>query len=97
MRELGRLDILVSNAAWQNRKESLDELDEEEWRRTFRTNIDAYFHLAKAAIPHMAPGSAIIATSSETGLMGERAAARLLRDQGGDQRLHQVARAAADR
>jgi NAD(P)-dependent dehydrogenase (short-subunit alcohol dehydrogenase family) len=72
VRELGRLDILVSNAAWQNRKKSLDEVDEEEWNRTFRTNIDAYFHLSKAAIPHMKPGSAIIATSSETGLMGQK-------------------------
>jgi NAD(P)-dependent dehydrogenase (short-subunit alcohol dehydrogenase family) len=73
VRELGRLDILVSNAAWQNRKESLDQISEEEWDRTFRTNIYAYFHLAKAAVPHMQPGSAIIATSSETGLMGNEA------------------------
>ena len=72
VRELGRLDILVSNAAWQNRKKSLAEVSEEEWNRTFRTNIDAYFHLSKAAIPHMKPGSAIIATSSETGLMGQK-------------------------
>jgi NAD(P)-dependent dehydrogenase (short-subunit alcohol dehydrogenase family) len=68
VRELGRLDILVSNAAWQNRKESLDEVTDEEWSRTFRTNVDAYFHLAKAAIPHLKPGSAIIATSSETAM-----------------------------
>ena len=73
MRELGHLDILVSNAAWQNRKESIEEVSEEEWSRTFRTNIDAYFHLTKAALQHMKPGSAIIATSSETGLMGEKA------------------------
>jgi NAD(P)-dependent dehydrogenase (short-subunit alcohol dehydrogenase family) len=72
VRELGRLDVLVSNAAWQNRKESLEEVTEEEWDRTFRTNIDAYFHLSKAAVKHMKPGSAIIATSSETGLMGEK-------------------------
>ncbi|MES1242180.1 MAG: SDR family oxidoreductase [Acidobacteriota bacterium] len=72
VRELGRLDILVSNAAWQNRKKSLEDVTEEEWSRTFRTNIDAYFHLSKAALRHMKPGSAIIATSSETGLMGAR-------------------------
>jgi NAD(P)-dependent dehydrogenase (short-subunit alcohol dehydrogenase family) len=70
VRELGRLDILVSNAAWQNRKKSIEEVTDEEWSRTFRTNIDAYFHLAKAAVPHMQPGSAIIATSSETALQG---------------------------
>ncbi len=69
--ELGRLDILVSNAAWQNRKESIADVTDEEWQRTFRTNIDAYFHLAKASVPHMKPGSAIIATSSETGILGE--------------------------
>jgi NAD(P)-dependent dehydrogenase (short-subunit alcohol dehydrogenase family) len=73
VRELGRLDILVSNAAWQNRKQSLEEVTEEEWRRTFRTNIDAYFHLTKAALKHLKPGSAIIATSSETGLLGAKA------------------------
>jgi NAD(P)-dependent dehydrogenase (short-subunit alcohol dehydrogenase family) len=73
VRELGHLDILVSNAAWQNRKESIAEITDEEWQRTFRTNIDAYFHLSKAALEHMPPGSAIIATSSETGLMGEEA------------------------
>ncbi|MFL6201556.1 MAG: SDR family oxidoreductase [Thermoanaerobaculia bacterium] len=70
VRELGRLDILVSNAAWQNRKKSLGEITEEEWHRTFQTNIDAYFHLAKAAVPHLRPGSAIIATGSEVGVMG---------------------------
>jgi NAD(P)-dependent dehydrogenase (short-subunit alcohol dehydrogenase family) len=72
VREMGRLDILVSNAAWQDRKESIEEITEEEWDRTLRTNIDAYFHLAKAAVPHMQPGSAIIATSSEVGLMGNK-------------------------
>jgi NAD(P)-dependent dehydrogenase (short-subunit alcohol dehydrogenase family) len=72
VRELGRLDVLVSNAAWQNRKASLEEVTEEEWNRTFRTNIDAYFHLTKAAVKHMKPGSAIIATSSETGIMGAK-------------------------
>ncbi len=73
VRELGQLDILVSNAAWQNRKKSIDQVSDEEWNRTFRTNIDAYFHLSKAAVPHLKPGSAIIATSSETALQGEKA------------------------
>jgi NAD(P)-dependent dehydrogenase (short-subunit alcohol dehydrogenase family) len=73
VRELGHLDVLVSNAAWQNRKESLEDVSEEEWNRTFRTNIDAYFHLTKAAVKHMPPGSAIIATSSETGIQGAKA------------------------
>lgn len=71
-RELGHLDILVSNAGHQNRKKNLQEVSEEEFDRTFKTNIYAYFRLAKAAIPHMKPGAAIIATSSETGLMGAK-------------------------
>lgn len=62
---LGGIDILVSNAAHQMRKNSLDEISTKEWDRTFKINIYAYFFLAKAAIQHMQPGSAIIATSSE--------------------------------
>jgi NAD(P)-dependent dehydrogenase (short-subunit alcohol dehydrogenase family) len=61
--ELGGLDILVSNAAYQNRK-PLDELTPDEVEHTFKVNIFAYMYLTKAAVPHMPPGSAIIATSS---------------------------------
>lgn len=68
--EFGRLDILVSNAAHQNRKPGLEEVTDEEFDETFKTNIYAYFRLARAALRHMKPGSAIIATSSETGLFG---------------------------
>jgi NAD(P)-dependent dehydrogenase (short-subunit alcohol dehydrogenase family) len=69
VKELGGIDILVSNAAHQNRK-TLDELTTDELDRTFKTNVYAYYHLAKAAVPHMKPGSAIIATSSSTGFRG---------------------------
>jgi NAD(P)-dependent dehydrogenase (short-subunit alcohol dehydrogenase family) len=72
VRELGRLDILVSNAAWQNRKESIDDITPEEWQRTFRTNVDACFYLCQAAIPHLRPGSAIITTTSQVGLLGSK-------------------------
>jgi NAD(P)-dependent dehydrogenase (short-subunit alcohol dehydrogenase family) len=68
--EFGKLDILVSNAAYQNRKESLDQITDEEFDRTFKTNIYAYFRLTRAALKHLKPGSAIIATSSVTGLTG---------------------------
>jgi NAD(P)-dependent dehydrogenase (short-subunit alcohol dehydrogenase family) len=68
--ELGKLDILVSNAAHQNRKKSLDELTDDELETTFDINILAYIRLCRAALKHMKPGAAIIATSSETGLMG---------------------------
>ena len=71
-KELGRLDILVSNAAHQNRKKSLDEVTDEEFDETFKTNMYAYFRLARAALRYMKPGAAIIATSSVTGLMGSK-------------------------
>ncbi len=64
VREFGRVDILVNNAAFQRTYQSLDEIPDEEWDYTFRTNIAAMFHLAKAAVPHMRPGSSIINTTS---------------------------------
>ena len=67
----GRLDILVSNAAQQSRKK-LEELDDKDLERTFQTNIFAYMRLARAALRHMKPGAAIIATSSETGIKGSK-------------------------
>ena len=62
--ELGGIDILVNNAAYQMSHDNLDEISDEEWDYTFRLNIGAYFHLVKAAVPHMSPGSAIIGSSS---------------------------------
>jgi NAD(P)-dependent dehydrogenase (short-subunit alcohol dehydrogenase family) len=60
----GRVDILVTNAAFQMNRESFEEIPDEEWDRTINTNLSAMFHLVKAAIPHLAPGSSIIASSS---------------------------------
>jgi NAD(P)-dependent dehydrogenase (short-subunit alcohol dehydrogenase family) len=70
--EYGRLDVLVSNAAHQARKQSMDEVTDEEFDVTFKTNVYAYFRLARAAARHMKPGSAIIATSSETAIFGSK-------------------------
>lgn len=70
--KLGALDILVSNAAHQMRKHSILEVTAEEWDKTFKVNVYAYFNLVKAAVPHMKPGSAIIATSSETAHQGPK-------------------------
>jgi NAD(P)-dependent dehydrogenase (short-subunit alcohol dehydrogenase family) len=70
VREFGGLDILVSNAAHQARKETLGDVTDAEFDRTYKTNIYPYFRLAKAALRHMKPGAAIIATSSETGILG---------------------------
>lgn len=62
--EFGRVDVLISNAAYQMTHESLDEISDEEGDYTFRLNVGAYFSLTKAALPHMGPGSSIIASSS---------------------------------
>jgi hypothetical protein len=62
--ELGRVDILVNNAAFQMNHSDLEEITDEEWDYTFATNIHAMFYLVKAALPHMGPGSSIIGSSS---------------------------------
>jgi NAD(P)-dependent dehydrogenase (short-subunit alcohol dehydrogenase family) len=62
--ELGGIDVLVNNAAFQMTRESIEEIPDEEWDRTFAINISAMFHLCKAAVPHMKPGGSIINTSS---------------------------------
>lgn len=62
--EFGRVDVLVSNAAYQMTRDSLEEIPDEEWDRTLAINLSAFFHLAKAAVPHMRPGSAIIGSTS---------------------------------
>jgi NAD(P)-dependent dehydrogenase (short-subunit alcohol dehydrogenase family) len=70
--ELGSLDILVNNAAYQKNQESIEDIDYEQLDRTFRTNFYGYFYLAKAAVPRMKKGSCIINTGSITGLEGEK-------------------------
>jgi NAD(P)-dependent dehydrogenase (short-subunit alcohol dehydrogenase family) len=62
--EFGRVDILVANAAYQMTRTSLEDIPDEEWDYTLATNISAMFHLCKAAVPHMGPGSSIIGSSS---------------------------------
>jgi NAD(P)-dependent dehydrogenase (short-subunit alcohol dehydrogenase family) len=68
----GQLDILVNNAAYQKHRDSLEEISSEQWERTFRTNIFAYFYLAQAALPHLHAGASIINTGSITGLEGSK-------------------------
>ncbi len=62
--ELGRVDVLVNNAAFQMNHETLEEIPDDEWDYTFATNITAMFHTCKAALPHMSAGASIINTSS---------------------------------
>jgi NAD(P)-dependent dehydrogenase (short-subunit alcohol dehydrogenase family) len=64
VREFGRIDILVNNAAFQRTHKSIAEITSEEFDTTMRTNIYAMFYLCKAALPHMQPGATIINTSS---------------------------------
>ncbi len=70
--EFGKLDILVNNAAFQQHQETLEEVSEEQWDRTFKTNIYGYFYMAKAALEHLQKGSAIVNTGSITGLEGSK-------------------------
>ena len=64
VRDLGGIDILVNNAAHQATFKDIGDISDEEWRMTFDVNIHAMFFLAKAAVPHMKPGGAIINTAS---------------------------------
>jgi NAD(P)-dependent dehydrogenase (short-subunit alcohol dehydrogenase family) len=68
----GRLNILVNNAAYQQRKDSIEEITDEEWDRTFRTNIYGYFYMARTVLRHMRRGDTIINTGSITGLEGSK-------------------------
>jgi NAD(P)-dependent dehydrogenase (short-subunit alcohol dehydrogenase family) len=70
--EFGRLDILVNNAAYQQHQASLEEVSDEQWDRTFRTNIYGYFYMAKAALAYLRPGSSIINCGSITGIQGNK-------------------------
>ncbi|MDP9387346.1 MAG: SDR family oxidoreductase [Actinomycetota bacterium] len=70
--ELGGLDLLVNNIAYQNPAQSLAEITTEQWDRTFRTNIYSYFWVTKAALEHLPDGSAIINSGSINGLRGNK-------------------------
>ena len=72
VKSFGRLDVLVNNAAWQQHRKSLQEIDDEQLQRTLQTNIAGYFHMARAALPHMGEGASIVNTSSETALFGSK-------------------------
>ncbi|HEY3754770.1 MAG TPA: SDR family oxidoreductase [Opitutaceae bacterium] len=71
IKQLGRLDVLVSNAAHQATKHSIEQVTYEELENTYRTNFFALVELVKTSVPHLKPGSAIVVTSSETGILGK--------------------------
>ncbi|MGK2870582.1 MAG: SDR family oxidoreductase [Mycobacterium sp.] len=72
VKAFGGLDILVNNVAYQSPVDDLAELSDEQWRRTFAVNIDSFFYVTKAALPHLTPGGAIINTASINGLRGNK-------------------------
>jgi NAD(P)-dependent dehydrogenase (short-subunit alcohol dehydrogenase family) len=69
---LDGIDIVVNNVAYQNPTESLAEITDDQWRRTFAVNIDSFFHVSKAVLEHLPDGGAIINTSSINGLRGNK-------------------------
>jgi NAD(P)-dependent dehydrogenase (short-subunit alcohol dehydrogenase family) len=69
---LGGLDVLVNNVAYQAPVESLEEITDEQWDRTFKTNVYSYFWCTRAALAHLPEGGAIINTSSINGLRGNK-------------------------
>ena len=73
VKELGQLDILVNNAAFQVHTKDITDLSDEHFDETLKTNLYGYFYLARAAVPHLKPGSAIINTGSVVGLEGSPA------------------------
>jgi NAD(P)-dependent dehydrogenase (short-subunit alcohol dehydrogenase family) len=70
--QLGRLDILVNNAGEQHNDQDIEDITEDQLRRTFQTNIFGMFFLTQAALPHLKQGSAIINTTSETMYAGSK-------------------------
>ncbi len=70
VQELGALNVLVNNAAYQMSQKKFEEVSEEQFRRTFETNIFGYFYMAQAALPHLKSGDAIINTGSIVGMTG---------------------------
>ena len=72
VKEFGKLDILVNNAAFQKHQNSIEEISLDDWDKTFKTNIYGYFYMVKAALKHFKKGSVIINTGSITGLEGNK-------------------------
>jgi hypothetical protein len=72
VQQFGGLDVLVNNAAFQEHVQNFDDLTEQHFDRTLKTNLYGYFNMAKAAVPHMENGSSIVMTGSVTGLLGNK-------------------------
>jgi NAD(P)-dependent dehydrogenase (short-subunit alcohol dehydrogenase family) len=90
--ELGKLDVLVNNAAFQEHVDDVLELSDAHFDRTLKTNLYGYFYMARAAIPHLRQGSAIVMTGSVTGILGQKTLLDYSMTKGG---IHSFARSLA--
>ncbi len=72
VKTFGQLDILVNNAAFQEHEAQIEELSDEHFDLTLKTNLYGYFYMARAAVPHLKPGGSIVMTGSVTGIMGSK-------------------------
>jgi NAD(P)-dependent dehydrogenase (short-subunit alcohol dehydrogenase family) len=90
--EFGQLDILVNNAAFQEHIDDILDLSDAHFDRTLKTNLYGYFYMARSAIPHLKPGSAIVMTGSVTGIEGSKSLLDYSMTKGG---IHAFARSLA--
>lgn len=72
VKTFGRLDIVVNNAAFQEHEARIEDLSDEHFDLTIKTNLYGYFYMARAAVPHLKPGNSILMTGSVTGIMGSK-------------------------
>ena len=97
MKEFGKLDILVNNAAFQQHEHNIEDLSDAHFDLTIKTNLYGYFYMARAAVPHLKEGSSIVMNGSVTGIRGSGGLLDYSMTKGGIHAFAQVACRASDR